>query len=401
MNDQNYDLDKFAKGCAKGEKRKRLQQARRKEKSRQKRKRTRQKDWTKLNEENWEDGECIQDQRIMPRGETQRRKNTERNVFGTPSDPAAKEKALPALSAGQRTGVVTEVSAGGCRVQVDTADLICELRGSLRTVESSYSKPIAPGDKVIISRQDDIRGVVEAVLPRRNALIRQDVGQRPLKHILAANLDQVVIVASWRQPHFWPELTDRYLIAAERNQLAPLLCVNKIDLLTRQGKLDRALAPYRQIGVPILLTSAEDGRGIDDLRRTLAGKTTALAGLSGVGKSSLLNAAYPRLRLPTGAVGKRTLQGRHTTTQANLIPVDETSSVIDTPGIRQFGLVGLRKDELIDFYPDLSKWAQFCTFTDCSHHDEPACAVITAVANGEAAKNRLQSYQKILAQLPA
>ncbi|KAA3643048.1 MAG: ribosome small subunit-dependent GTPase A [Chloroflexi bacterium] len=402
MKDQNQDLEKYIKGRAKAEQRKKLQQARRKEKPRQKSKQPRQKDWRDLNEESWDELDLLEEERIMPRGEQQRRKNMEQKVFEQ-QDKAAQDQDVegPVLAEGQRSGLVTEISSGRCRVLIDDDTLLCDLRGSLLVVEEGYSNPLAVGDEVIVTVQDESSGVVEAVLPRRSALVRQDVGERPLKHIIAANLDQVLIVAAWLQPHFWPELVDRYLIAAERNQLTPVLCVNKIDLLEDQIELETVLWPYRQLDIPILLTSAEDSTGIDDLRQALAGKITALAGLSGVGKSSLLNAAYPHLELRVGAVSDDNLQGRHTTTQANLIHLNEDSLVIDTPGIRNFGLAGLRRNELIEHYPELLTLAGACKFSDCAHKDEPGCAVRVAVENGEVAEGRFKSYQKIYMQLPA
>ena len=165
--------------------------------------------------------------------------------------------------------------------------------------------------------------------------------------------------------------------------------------------MEAALWPYRQLDVPIVLTSAEDETGIEELRDVLSNKTTALAGLSGVGKSSLLNAAYPHLNLRIGAVSDDNLQGRHTTTQAKLIQLNEEGIVIDTPGIRKFGVAGLHRDELINYYPELAVLVGSCKFNNCSHQDEPGCAVRGAVENGEIAEGRFKSYQKIYKQLPA
>ena len=213
------DLDKYIKGRAKAEQRKKFQQARRKEKPRQKSKQPRNKDWRGLDNDNWDDQDALDEERIMPRGEHERRKSMESKVFGQGEDAEEQIPGEPTLAEGQRIGLVTEISSGRCRVQLDEDVLLCELRGSLLVAEEGYSNPLAVGDEVIVSVQDESSGVVEAMLPRRSMLVRQDVGTRPLKHVIAANLDQVLIVAAWRQPHFWPELVDRYLIAAERNQL--------------------------------------------------------------------------------------------------------------------------------------------------------------------------------------
>jgi ribosome biogenesis GTPase len=182
--------------------------------------------------------------------------------------------------------------------------------------------------------------------------------------------------------------------------LPALLCVNKIDLAETPDEYQRSLQPYEALGVPLLLTSAQTGVGIAQLRALLHGHTTVLAGLSGVGKSSLLAAVQPGLHLRVGAVSERKHEGRHTTTQATMIRLDERTSVVDTPGIREFGLSGLTRPELATYFPEFIPVADGCRFRNCTHLDEPGCAVRAAVARGAIADSRFHSYRLIYATLP-
>ena len=213
--------------------------------------------------------------------------------------------------------------------------------------------------------------MVEAVQPRRSVLARPDPFYTHLRQVIVANVDQVLIVAAWREPAFWPELVDRYLIAAARNGLAPIICVNKVDLAEDPVEPQTVLRAYLEAGYTVLLTSAESRLGVDGLRRLLQGRTTALAGLSGVGKSSLLSAVEPGLHLRVGEVSDRRHEGRHTTTQSSLHRLAEGGFVVDTPGIREFGLSGLRRRDLADCYPEIAGLRSDCQFEDCTHRGAP------------------------------
>jgi ribosome biogenesis GTPase len=253
---------------------------------------------------------------------------------------------------------------------------------------------------VVVSRDGSGRGMVEAVQPRRSALARPDPFYSHLRQVIVANVDQLLIVASWREPAFWPELTDRYLISAVRNHLAPIICVNKIDLASDPQEPAAGLQPWLAVGYRVLFTSATTDAGIGELRATLSGRTTALAGLSGVGKSSLLAAVQPGLNLRVGDVSDRRHEGRHTTTQVTLHPLAAGGFVVDTPGIREFGLAGLSRRDLAGFYPEIATLAGKCQFADCSHTREPGCAVRAAVRAGRIAAMRYENYRKIYRDLP-
>ena len=380
-------------------------QIRKEKKSAPKDERVRQKGWASRY---GEQGETFDDldlpdiERVVPLGEQERRRtNITRVTNGlmTPSPaPAASHLAHKATEV---SGTVIEVSQGLCRVTLTDGDpLLCEVRRSLKTNDTGFTNIVAVGDEVLISRNGGERGMVEAVQPRRSVLARPDPFYTHLRQVIVANVDQVLIVASWREPAFWPELVDRYLIAAARNGLVPIICVNKVDLAEDTAEPQTVLRAYCEAGYTVLLTSAQSRLGVDGLRRLLQGRTTALAGLSGVGKSSLLSAVEPGLHLRVGEVSDRRHEGRHTTTQSSLHRLAGGGFVVDTPGIREFGLSGLRRGDLASCYPEIASLSSECQFEDCRHTREPGCAVRHAIRQGRVSMMRYDSYRKILASLP-
>jgi ribosome biogenesis GTPase len=386
------------------EENKTLRKVRKQIKRNRKTKRVRRKDWMP---DSYEDLDALYDldtpteERIMPRGERERRQAALDDALARLREKEQSEKAVDDRQVPGLRGMVVEVSSSLCRVQVDGGTLLCGIRGSLSAEDSGYTNVVAVGDQVLLTKEGDDQGVVETVLPRRSILARPDPFYTHLQQVIVANADQLLIVAAWRDPSFWPELVDRYLIAAGRSNLAPVLCVNKIDLADRLADCQAALQPYRDVGYRIVLTSAIQGAGIDRLRAELDGRTTVLAGLSGVGKSSLLNAVESGLELRTKTVSEHSHSGRHTTTQVNLFKLQNGGCVIDTPGIREFGLAGLRRGELIRFYPEIAALDGRCRFRDCSHTHEPGCAIKDAVQEGRLSKMRYQSYLGIYQALPA
>jgi ribosome biogenesis GTPase len=332
----------------------------------------------------------------MPRGERERQRQVERltreDADLEPADESGPIDGIP--------GRVVEVSQGLCRVRTRRSVILCTLRGSLTAEQGGFTNVVTVGDRVVISRDGREHGVVEQVLPRQNQIARPDPFLSHLRQVVVANVDQVLIVAAWRDPHLWPELIDRYLITSERNGVQPIICINKIDLAQSLEEIENEMAPYRALSYQIVLTSATRGDGIATLHSLIAGRTTVLTGLSGVGKSALLSALGPGIELRTGNVNEETHQGRHTTTQAVMLELDRQTAVIDTPGIREFGLVGLRQAELIAYYPDLAEAAKGCRFSDCSHDHEPGCAVQMAAKAGGVSGTRLDSYHKIRLTLP-
>jgi ribosome biogenesis GTPase len=367
-------------------------------------KRVRHKDWKPYsfdNLDNLDELDIPQGERIMPRGERERRRA---NLVLLEPENGSKdtfEELSPVEEVEGRRGIVVEVSSSLCRVDLGGHSLVCSVRGSLSAEETGYTNVVAVGDEVVVSDSGSGQGVVEAVLPRRNVLARPDVFHDHLQQVIAANIDQLLIVASWRDPVIWLELIDRYLIAAERYGLMPIICVNKIDLAEDMATCRATLQPYLDLSYRVLFTCALTGEGVDELRRILCGQTTVLTGLSGVGKSSLLSAVQPGLQLRTGEVSEYSGQGRHTTAQVISHRLEIGGFVVDTPGIREFGLSSLKQSELARFYPEIVAVAGGCRFDDCAHIHEPGCAVKAAVQQGRVSASRYHNYKKLYHTLSA
>jgi ribosome biogenesis GTPase len=272
------------------ERRQLRKELRRRPKSQRKRKR----DWTPEYSDDLEMYDEIyvghvRDERIVPRGEAERREQAlaEARAAVQEGGPASAPAASCAVE-GER-GVVVEVSTGLCRVEMEGDELLCTLRGTFAANDDGFTNAVAVGDRVVVSRDGADCGTVEAVLPRRGLFTRPDtyhrggrVVDRGRQQLIAANVDQLLIVASWRRPHLWPELIDRYLITAQRNGVTPIVCVNKVDLAADLAECRAALAPYVDLGYRVTFTSALTGKGVGRLRKALVGRTTVLAGMSGI-----------------------------------------------------------------------------------------------------------------------
>jgi ribosome biogenesis GTPase len=391
-----------------------MREIRKQVKRNRKPKRVRHKDWMPDDCDDPEIfGDSQQTERIMPRGERERRRTIEATVRAAleNEDPNGNgdqdeqeidnDGDMPvAERVSDLHGIVVEVSSSLCRVALKGRRLICGIRGSLSVQDTGFTNVVAVGDQVVVSEDGSGRGIVEAVLPRRTILARHDVFCPHLQQVIVANADQLLVVASWRAPHFWPELVDRYLIAAERNDLYSIICVNKVDLAEDVAICRAELQPYINLGHRVIFTSALTGEGVGKLRETLRGRTTVLAGMSGVGKSSLLNAVQPGLQIVTREVSDHSYEGRHATTQVSMNGLEVGGFVVDTPGIREFGLSGLLRAELVRFYPEIATLGTRCRFNDCSHTHEPGCAVKAAVQTGQASAVRYHSYTCIYDSLP-
>ena len=385
----------------KGSRKRQLREARRKSGNKKTVKKPRRKNWTSESIDIWDDANYQTEERIIPRGEHERRRNLEAQAFDETllsSELASDIETDPA-----QIGLVVEISSGLCRVEIGDKTFVCTLRGNLQTHETGYSNLIAVGDHVTISQEGSENGVVENVLPRRSILARSHGRILSLQQIVVANVDQILIVAAWREPHIWPQLLDRYLITAQRNNLKAIICINKIDLIEDQQSFNATIQPYAKLEHQFVLTSTVLGNGIRELSSILEGNTTVLAGLSGVGKSSLLTAIQPSLNLRTSSVAERGLfrgQGKHTTTQSSLWKLDNGSVVIDTPGIRDFGLKGITKSQLASWYPEMKAVSGKCRYADCTHINEPECIIKTAVETGSVSKLRYKNYIVIMDKLP-
>jgi ribosome biogenesis GTPase len=415
MSDKQKQVERHLKEMTKHTRKQQLRDARRKAGPKNQGKKPRQKkiaptewdDWDDLDEMDFETFELI-----MPKGERERRRKIEKQALrrGSFKDSRAvvdSPGAEPTTETpiGLR-GLVVEAGSGMCRVDFDGETVLCDIRGTIKAADTGYVNVIAVGDQVLISKNGANRGVVESVLPRHSVLTRPytpDVGRvSDLQQIVVSNVDQLLIVASWREPYIWPALIDRYLITARRNNIEAVICINKTDLVEDQAEFDVIVQTYQELSHRLILTSAVTGEGIDDLQELLSSGTTVLAGLSGVGKSSLLIAVQPSLNLKTGHVSEHGLftgQGRHTTTQSSLWKLDIGGVVIDTPGVRSFGIASITPTDLAGWYPDLVPYVEDCRYTNCSHTIEPGCGIKTAVENGSVSPIRYKNYTQIFEEL--
>jgi ribosome biogenesis GTPase len=253
----------------------------------------------------------------------------------------------------------------------------CTMRRLLRSLATDQRHPIAAGDWVRVTGTG-AEGVIESIEPRRTSLCRDSRGRR---HVIVANVDQVLIVASAAQPAPKPALVDRLLVSAETSGIRPVICLNKADLVA-PGTLVPLVGTYARMGYPVIVCSAVTGQGMRRLAAELPDRATAVVGQSGVGKSSLLNALDPSLGLPVGDVSRDNEKGRHTTTTARLLPHRFGGTFVDTPGMRSFSLWQIVSAEVPAAYRDLRPLANLCRFPDCSHTHEAGCAVKHAVADG-------------------
>jgi ribosome biogenesis GTPase len=283
------------------------------------------------------------------------------------------------------TAVLVRLDDGG-------AELACSVRRVLKKLVAGVKNPLCVGDRVRVDRSHD--PVITAVAPRRNQLERADSHNRALIQVFAANLDRLVVVASAGDPALKPALIDRYLVIAAFNRIAPVLVITKTD----RGDPGGEVALYRGLGIevhPVRSDQGAGGEGIAALRAALAGLTCVVAGQSGVGKSSLINALYPHAQARTGVVAEEG-HGRHTTTAARSWLLPGGGRLVDTPGIRECTITGLQPLDVALLYADLARLHPACRFRDCTHRHEPDCAVRAALARGELAPSRYDSYLAII-----
>lgn len=267
----------------------------------------------------------------------------------------------------------------------------CATRRILKTLATDQRHVVVAGDRVMFRPVENTQpreGVIERIEPRQGSICRASRGRQ---HTIVTNVDQLLIVASAAEPRLKPNLIDRLIVAGEKGRIRPILCINKIDLVD-PADLQPLVGVYSQMGYQTLLLSAETGFGMERFRRVLVGKESVVAGQSGVGKSSLLNAVAPDLKLRVETVSAETEKGRHTTTTARLLPLDFGGWVVDTPGIRQFQLWDVIPEELPGFFRDLRPYVSLCHFPDCTHTHEDDCAVKDAVADGRIDERRYESY---------
>jgi ribosome biogenesis GTPase len=299
-------------------------------------------------------------------------------------------------------GTVIRATGSWFDVQADGRVIPSRVRGKFRLAGMDTTSPVVVGDRVRVRLNPDGTGLIVDVHPRRNELSRRAAGRRhSLRHVIAANIDFVWIVQAVHLPEPNPGFIDRVLVAAERYEIPAGLILNKIDLMTEEDRpaIDALERLYADLGYRVLRTSVVTGEGLDALREALRGKTSVVTGPSGVGKSSLLNAIEPDLNIRTAPVSEKTGKGRHTTTYVALYPLSIGGFVVDTPGLREFGVTDLEPAELSHYFVEFRPYLSACRFPDCTHEHEPDCAVKAAVENGEISEERYYSYLNILHSL--
>lgn len=277
----------------------------------------------------------------------------------------------------------------------------CRIKGNFRIKGIRTTNPVAVGDIVKISRASDDAYYIKEIVPRKNYIIRRASNLSKESHILAANIDQAILVATIFNPETPTTFIDRFLSTAEAYAIPAVLVFNKSDLWTPEiaEYAEELKDIYEKIGYSVLFTSAASGAGIDKLRDITRSKISLFAGNSGVGKSSIINALVPGLNLRTGDVSDTHHTGTHTTTFSEMIPLPEGGELIDIPGVKGFGMIEYEAAEVSHYFPEIFRKSQECRYGDCRHTGEPGCAVEEAVESGEIAPSRFASYLSIMEEV--
>lgn len=315
---------------------------------------------------------------------------------------AKKERLNIKVDSESREGMVIRNTGSSYVVRLDDGtEVNCRVKGNFRIKGIRTTNPVAVGDRVSVTKAADDADYITAVSPRRNYIIRRASNLSKESHILAANLDTAALVVSLRDPETPTTFIDRFLATAEAYGVPAMIILNKNDIWDAddQELADALTYLYKSIGYPVAEVSARTGDGIPELRQTLSGKVTLLAGNSGVGKSSLINALVPGADLKTGKVSDMHHQGMHTTTFSEMIPLPGGGDLIDVPGIRGFGTIDFELADVSHYFPEIFKASEGCRYGNCLHNGEPGCAVLPAVEDHLISESRFASYLSILDEI--
>lgn len=297
-------------------------------------------------------------------------------------------------------GTVTKSTGSWYTVRLDTGDRIeCRLRGKFRTSEIRTTNPVAVGDRVSIElEKGKDTGAITSIAPRHNYIVRRSVKLSKASHIIAANIDQAWLIATLALPRTSVGFIDRFLITAEAYHIPACIVFNKLDLYDDHllESLQQMMRIYQSVGYKCFTASALRGDGIEELRSALKGKTTLISGHSGTGKSAIINAIEPGLKLRTGEISQYHLKGKHTTTFAEMFELSFGAFIIDTPGIQEFSLTDFDRREVWERFPEMRAISLDCQFNNCTHTHEPKCAVKKGLESGIISKMRYNSYLSIL-----
>lgn len=293
-------------------------------------------------------------------------------------------------------GLVLKSTGSHYKVSTEKGIIECKLGGRFRLEELKHTNPVSVGDQVLISESEG--NIIIDLVPRKNYLIRKATNLSKQTHIVAANIDQLIILASYKLPRTSTGFIDRVLATAEAYNVTAVVVFNKTDLLNEKEieEVQRYINTYDSLGYISLGVSAENAESIEILKELVKGKTNLFTGHSGVGKSTLINKIDPKMTLRTGVISDKFNKGKHTTTFAEMLPLSFGGFVIDTPGIKEFGMVQMDKYEVTDYFRELFELKHNCKFNNCLHLNEPGCAVIRAVEEGLIADFRYNNYLNIL-----
>lgn len=296
-------------------------------------------------------------------------------------------------------GLVIKNTGSWYQVKTDEGQLIeCKIKGNFRLKGIRSTNPVAVGDRVQIVQNQEGTAFISEIEDRRNYIIRRASNLSKQSHILAANLDQCMLIITVNYPETTTIFIDRFLATAEAYRIPVKLIFNKIDVYDEDDTryLDALIHLYTHIGYSCFKVSAKEGIGIETLKKELAGKVTLLSGHSGVGKSTLINALLPGTETKTGAISSYHNKGMHTTTFSEMFPVEENGYIIDTPGIKGFGTFDMEEEEIGHYFPEIFQTSADCKYSNCTHRHEPGCAVRRAVEEHLISKSRYTSYLNML-----
>lgn len=293
-------------------------------------------------------------------------------------------------------GTVVSSTGSWYEVATESGHLNCRIRGRLRLKGVRSTNPVVVGDRVVVEPDGDNSVIVE-IIPRRNYVIRRASNLSKESHIIAANVDRALLIVTLHAPSTPKEFVDRFLVTCEAYKVPVTIVLGKADTLTEEAAEEAAefTAIYEDAGYEVIRLSSITGEGVEQIRTLLAGRTTLVAGNSGVGKSTLVGSIDPSLDIRTGEISESHHKGKHTTTFSTMYPI-EGGYIIDTPGIKGFGLIDIDGKELCRYFPEMMRLAPDCRFYNCTHTHEPGCAVQEAVKEGTVAWSRYESYLKIL-----
>lgn len=343
------------------------------------------------------------DDRKLNKQERKKRKAKDRSKFKKTDQGKLFQKIHVPDEEGLLTGKVLSITPQGIHVEFEGKMFACSLRGSMKKDKTLQKNLITVGDLVLFELLADNEGSIAYVLPRKSVLSRADNLSRNKEQLIAANIDLVLVISSVVLPPLKTPLIDRYIIAAEKGAMQPVIVINKIDLLEEKTPLaeeERELfetlkRSYAQAGIPVIAVSTVTGEGLNELQELMKDKSSVFSGQSGVGKTSLINRIIGS-EYKTGGLVERTKKGAHTTSTTNLIPLQQGGFCIDTPGIKSFGVWDLKLEEIENYFSEIHEIGTKCKFLDCTHtQEEDGCAVILALENEEISPLRYLSYHSL------